>query len=239
MKEKTSTTTVLATLLAVSSVASAATMVTTTGDARVRFQGSNSTVTVGQLTAVHIEVGSHGTAASDFTSNYVMPFLLPTLGIGQSFGNASLSFSVNEVGNIDSPEAADLYGMDRVDAADTVVVGDYYEGALDGSNTLLQDSILSVATTVGTTTTNASGGTALTAWLNAQYAGGTNAGNYVFLRLNRDADSNEGNERFRIDTADNIISAPIATITFDIIPEPSSALLGFLATGFFFLRRRR
>jgi hypothetical protein len=131
---------------------------------------------------------------------------------------------------------ADLYGMTRVDAADTSLVGDFYEGPLNGSNTLLQESILTSTSSVGANSTDASGGVALTAFLNTQYDGGTNAGNYVFLRLSSDVLPSGGNQRYKIFTAGNTTRQPIATITFDVVPEPSSAVLGLLGIGLFLLR---
>ena len=235
MKNAISTATAITILFATSSLAPAATLTTTTADARVRFDGQLST------TGTSIEVGSHGSnyATSQFRSVYIMPFLLPTLGVGETIGNASLSFSVDTIDNMPNDQNADLYGLARVDGADTAVAGDFFEGALDGSNILLQDSILTSLSSVGLNSTNTSGGIALTSFLNTQYNGGANAGNYVFLRISSDVLPSGGNQRYKIATADNTTSQAIATINYSVVPEPGSTLLGLLGTGFFFLRRRR
>lgn len=211
----------------------AATVVTTAGDARVRVDGN---VASGSSSAV--EVGSHGAATSNFRSVFVMPFLLPTLGAGESFANVSLSFTVDAIDNIPATQNADLYGLTRIGVgSDAAASGDFFEGALDASNTLLQDNILTSTSSTGANSTNATGGANLTTFLNTQ-AASASAGDFVFLRLSTDVVPSGGTQRFRIVTANSATPAQFATITYDIIPEPSSlALLGL--GGLALLRRRR
>lgn len=227
-------------------------IVTTGNDARVRFNGSTGVVDqVASDSVSSIEVGSHGGAANDFSSNFIAPFLLPTLEEGQSFGNANLTFFVTNIDNIaaGSGLSADLYGLDRISASDQVTTADHFEGTpaipFDTSNTLLQDSLLNDTSVTGLNSTDSSGSQALTDFLNTQYAGGANAGQFVFLRINRAEDPTAGTERFRIATANNTVGDAFATITFDavsdvaVVPEPSSAAVLIGLSGLVFARRRK
>lgn len=236
MKNTTSISTVLGAVAMASMTSHAATIATTAADARARNDGN-----VASGSANPIEVGGHGVGGA-FNSSYVMPFLLPTLGAGESFDNANLSFYLEQVGTgIGAGEEADLYGLTRTNASATVAAADYFKGDNDASNTKLQDGILTSSSTVGNATwTDASGSTALTSWLNTQYDDGANAGDYVFLRISYNQAATPGaNERFRIQPFENNDSDPVATITYDVIPEPSSAALFGLSALLGLLARRR
>ena len=80
----------------------------------------------------------------------------------------------------------DLYGLGKRN--DAMVLGSDYYGQTATPDptdaTRLQTSLLVDSTPIGIVTTAASGNSALVDYLNAQYDGGTGAGQYVFLRLN-------------------------------------------------------
>ncbi|MGJ8639843.1 MAG: sulfatase-like hydrolase/transferase [Opitutaceae bacterium] len=108
----------------------------------------------------------------------VIPFQLPDLGmVVDPFVSSSLTFNLN---SSDATYSADLYGLDaRVDS--TVLVSDFYMSLADddaSDATKLQDSILTASTSVGAVTS-----TNIATWLNEQYDGGANIGQYVFLRI--------------------------------------------------------
>ena len=114
----------------------------------------------------------------------VYVFQLPNLGaVTNPFVKASFTF--NDAGNNGAPDATDLYGLGRR-VSSTVLTTDYYGATTtaDPNTTRLQASILTGSTSVGNITTSTSGKTALLNYLNAQYAAGAGAGQYVFLRLN-------------------------------------------------------
>lgn len=133
----------------------------------------------------------------------VFPFQLPDLGIvNNPFTTASFTVNLegadgNPVGNVN------VYGLGRRDTG-TILVSDYWTATstIDGTDaTLLQANLIpSGSSDFGprTTATNAS----LIAYLNAQYAGGTGAGKFVFLRLSSDAPQVGGASRYRFTSAD-------------------------------------
>jgi hypothetical protein len=118
----------------------------------------------------------------------VFVFQLPDLGAtADPFLTATLSFGIGAK-NANTTVNTDLYGLARRDAAPGVLTTDYYLGDLDTTDaTLLQDDILTpdvVANTI--VTTDVTGSANLLTFLNAQYAAGTGAGLYIYLRLNVD-----------------------------------------------------
>jgi len=81
----------------------------------------------------------------------------------------------------------DLYGL-GVSSSPSVLASDFYEGALDSSNTLIQDNLITPATLSYTTVSTSN--TALISYLNAELATARSFGlstAYVFFRINPDA----------------------------------------------------
>lgn len=115
----------------------------------------------------------------------VSVFRLPEFGaVNNPFISASFTF--NYVSKSGTLKNNDLYGLGR--RASPEVLGADYHGrttAVDTTNaTALQPAILVDATATGPLTTSSTGSTNLRNYLNAQYAGGAGAGQYVFLRIN-------------------------------------------------------
>ena len=116
-------------------------------------------------------------------ASYVAPFLLPTLGAGEEFSTANLRTQLYGLPPVGPAANADLYGLGRR-AADTVLASDYYSGTGDGSDaTLIQAGFFTDSMALGLKYTDAGGDAALVSYLNAQYAGGAGAGQYVFIRI--------------------------------------------------------
>ena len=135
-------------------------------------------------TAVSAVLGSGGSSPY-VDSCVVYVFQLPALGvIANPFTETSLTF--NYAGKDGTLKRCDLYGLGRR-ASSTVVASDYYGSntALDTTDaTRLQTGIVTDTLPFGLISTSVSGSTALLNYLNAQYASGAGAGQYVFLRLN-------------------------------------------------------
>lgn len=205
-------------------------------------QDGDAGIGVATASGFTLKIGALGGAATNANGGRaaVLVFQLPDLGaVANPFSSASLTF---RVGNIDTSTATtlvngDLYGLGQRAAA-TVLSTDYYLGDLDGTDaTLVQDNILTPSTTANANaTTDAGGSTALAAYLNAQYAGGANIGNFVFLRLSPDAPHTTGTG-YNVHTANDTTVANNPFITYEAIPEPAS--LGLIGLAGLALARRR
>ncbi len=155
------------------------TMLGLTNDANVR----EGLVVENAATGTTIMGSSGSDPWTDRCTVYV--FQLPSAGaVNNPFITADFSF--NYVSKSTALKNNDLYGLGRRAAA-TVLGSDYYgRTAVDDLTdaTVIQAGILVDATPEGIITTSATGGTSLRNYLNAQYAGGAGAGQYVFLRVN-------------------------------------------------------
>jgi hypothetical protein len=146
--------------------------------------GVSENPTVENPTAATTQTGSSGSDPwVDRCTVYV--FQLPELGaVSNPFITADFTF--NYVSKNAALKNNDLYGIGRR-ASPTVLGSDHYgrTAANDPTDaTKIQASILVDATATGPVTTSPTGGTSLRNYLNAQYAGGAGAGQYVFLRIN-------------------------------------------------------
>lgn len=144
--------------------------------------------------------GCAGTVGRDRCS--VIPFQLPDFGaVDDPFDTASFLF--NYEGSQNSPVGnVDVYGLGRR-AAPTVLVEDYWTAtaAIDPTDATLiaQDVITENSSAFGEKSVS---NTDLVDYLNAQYAGGAGAGDYVFFRLSVDAAQTGGASRYLITSAD-------------------------------------
>ena len=167
----------------------------------------------------------------------VISFELAPLAPGETYDTASLTLDfLNVSGN--PPYNVDLYGLTRSPTAGPgAIAADYFEGALDATNTLIADNFVTTATPTGSVTTDASANTNLVAFLNANAT--TGPGQFVLFRINNDADESGVNNRgyqFGGNAAGDDGNQP--TLTFTTIPEPASlALLGL--GGLMLLARRK
>jgi len=153
----------------------------------------------------------------------VVQFILPDLG-GGTISSANLLAAMNAPtwqvwGNVD------VYGV-RYSSSSAVVLGDYapFSDAA-GNGTKIMDNFYVSGT--GTATyqdleTDATGDTALAAWLIAQYDAGAVAGDYVFFRFQPDHMDAITGHAIAFATADTVgETTPVLTIELDtsVIPE--------------------
>ncbi|MGL4398950.1 MAG: autotransporter-associated beta strand repeat-containing protein [Luteolibacter sp.] len=172
-----------------------------TSDTEIREDGSISAVT-----GTILQPGGSGTPALDRSAVYV--FQLPDLGaVANPFTTAKFQFNVSS--KTGTAPTVDLYGLGRR-ASSAVLASDYYGETTTADPTdatLLQNNILTSATPNGLAATNSAGNTALNTYLNAQYASGAGAGQYVFLRLSTET-ATTGPNRFNLGSADNATGKP-------------------------------
>lgn len=176
-------------------VANAANLFGNAGDTDVRDDGvvlaSNST---------SLLPGGSGTPALDRASVFVIQ--LPNLGaIANPFNSGTFRFHL--AGKNGTPPNLDLYGLGRRPSS-AVLAGDYYgeTATVDPTDaTLLQNNILTASSANGVISSSSTGSTALRNFLNAQYASGAGAGQFVFLRLSSDSPATSAN-RYTLTSAD-------------------------------------
>jgi hypothetical protein len=170
------------------------------------------------------EVGRNGTVRS-----FIIPFQLPTLGSGNGFNGADLR--LNLYANSAVGYNADVYGLARVSDTSDFVVADFFLGASDETATLIQGDLFTPSSGTGITNTDDAGDTALTDWLNLQYNSGTNAGKFVFLRVNPDATPGAGVNYYNVlsQNAGGATERPLITYTeavYDPPPPPEIGVIG-------------
>ena len=204
--------------------------------------------TTGGNTSEILRTGLSGSTGATASQTIVFVFQLPTVAPSEPITGATLNFTflsyqtagaaVATLGNID------LYGL-GYRSSSTVLATDYYHGALDPSTsaTRIQDNLLATSglTTNSAIATNASA--ALTAYINAQYSAGAQAGDYIFFRLSPDSasypDPSNGARGYNIASADHSTTSFRPTLTLDQVPEPSRALFALLGCTALAFRRSR
>ncbi len=180
---------------------SAETLLADANDCEVQWTLSSPPIAIADLTSTLLLTGTAGTAGKERCP--VMPFQLPDFGaVANPFLSASFSCNISSytgtpVGN------GDLYGLGRRASA-TVLTNDYWAGtsAVDPTDaTVLQGNLLLSPPATGIVSSSSAGSTALANYLNAQYAGGAGAGQFVFLRLSTDT-AQTGVARWQLTSAE-------------------------------------
>lgn len=160
--------------------------------------------------ATTVDVGARGSSPwVERCTVYV--FQLPDLGAGANpFQYAELSF--NMVSKSDDLRGYDLYGLGRRSSS-AVQTSDFYSQTSTADSTdatRLQQTIVNNNTPVGLVSTTSGGNANLRSYLNAQYAGGAGAGEYVFLRINSRAPKN-GINSAQLTMSEGGVSSPVDT----------------------------
>lgn len=172
-----------------------------------------------------------GTVGRD--RSVVFPFELPDLGaVANPFNSAR--FTVNHVSSQNSPLGnVSVYGLEGR-SSELVLPDDYWSATaeIDPTDaTLLQPIFIPAGSTnFGIATTDAAGGSNLVDYLNAQYAGGSGIGKYVFLRLSADQAQVGGASRYVFTSANGAATNPLTRpqinfLTNDQVENPTVTLI--------------
>jgi hypothetical protein len=191
--------------------------------------------------------GPDGPGAYGLTA-IVLPFQLPDLGaVVDPFTSASLGVNLNPNTGDANSTPIDLYGLQRISSSPAVLPGDWYRGASpDPTATLIQASFLTPASPQSwgapNNFTDPAGDAGLLSFMNAAYAGGVGANQFIFLRLNYSSDTfATGQDNYNINVAESDPgggnpNAEDPVINYTAIPEPATAVLllvgSTLALGF-------
>jgi hypothetical protein len=207
-------------------------LLTTTGDAEVQPTLGTPTYEVINASANTLLVGTAG-GNTGKDRCVVFPFQLPDLGAVANPFNAAF-FTVNHASNQSTPLGnVSLYGLGSR-PAETVMPDDYWSAtpATDNTDASLLQAVLIPAgnASFGLKTTDAAGSENLVAYLNAQYAGGTGIGRFVFLRLSADAAQTGGANRYVFTSANGAgsnttIRPQINFLTNDQVQTPVVTLV--------------
>lgn len=155
--------------------------------------------------------------------NAVINFKLPDLGaVSNPFTSATLTVNLESLTSVDGFSFnVDLYAFPPRPGFNLPVLGTlvYYESDPPDPTpgmTLIQTDLITGGSgaAVGLYSTGAAGSSNLLSYLNAQYAGGSGIGEFVFFRLNPDADNGSIVESYNLTSADGSIAANRPTITF-------------------------
>ncbi len=144
--------------------------------------------------------GGSGSPALDRSAVFV--FQLPDFGaVANPFTSAKFQFNISS--KTGTAPNLDLYGLGRRASA-IVLASDYYGETTTADPTdatFLQNNVLISTTATGVASTSSTGNTALNNYLNAQYAAGAGAGQYVFLRFSTETAATDAN-RFGLTSAE-------------------------------------
>lgn len=182
--------------------------------------------------------GRNGTGNN--VSNLVFVFQLPEWGnIANPFVTADFTAYIKSQRNTFSG-TVDLYGLTARStsapaASDFFVGGNDVTGATKLMDTFQADTGTNPADGAARST-NAAGDLALRNYLNAQYAGGAGAGDFVFLRLSHEALPASFKE-YTFYTAEQAGTSLDPVITCTAVPEPASVLIA-LGASMLLIRRR-
>lgn len=161
--------------------------------------------------------------------NAVINFKLPDLGpVSNPFTSATLTVNLESLTSVDGFSFnVDLYAFPPRPGFNLPVLGTlvYYESDPPDPTlgmTLIQTDLITGGSgaAVGLYSTGAAGSSNLLSYLNAQYAGGSGIGEFVFFRLNPDDDNGSVVESYNLTSADGSIAANRPTITFTTTSVP-------------------
>ncbi|MDP0495917.1 MAG: hypothetical protein Q7Q73_06875 [Verrucomicrobiota bacterium JB024] len=165
-------------------------------------------------------------------SNYIVSFQLPELGaVENPFATAAFSVAFASYAYQEGTVNIDLYGIDAGASADPTSSMGYFGASDPATNvTLVESNFLEANSGYTADQTISTSASALVDYLNAQYAGGAGAGQYVYLRLNPTITFGSAPRGYNI-YGSGADSELVPQLSYTI-PEPSSvALWGGLVVG--------
>ena len=194
-------------------------------------------------------IGGAGGSGSRTQTNMLFGFLLPDIPSGENIVSATLTFRINTAREESPPlPSLDTYLLDSADPSLDGFANVYLDAAADPNT----DNVFIGRTTEAQLDSAGNGdvgnsddvfnkdfsytfSAGAIAKLDSLYTGTSPSGREVFFRFNMGANAASTDlNRYNLNTSTN---APVFTLNTDVIPEPSTALLG--ALGALALMRRR
>jgi hypothetical protein len=172
--------------------------------------GNVTSSTVSNTEYYHLYTLLAGTLFYGDNGAVVEGFALPYLAPGQTITSATVSFYLESNTSQGTPSYnLQLYGLKRVNTTSGApLVADWYVGANDTANTLLDSSFITPSTTLNSTVSYT--GANLASFVNTQYANAAFSGmqlsnsRYIFFRLSANANvQNNGFSNYTIGSARN------------------------------------
>ncbi len=198
------------------------------GQLEKRSEWALGTVTVQDTVNWNVNVGEwYGSGLN----TVVLPFQLPNFGaVANPFASATFGVNLYSKGGATVTDL-DLYAV-RVSASPQIATTDWYNGsAPDPNATLIQASFLTPTSTTASVgpeggpnnLTDAAGSAELLAYLNAAYASGNGAGQFIFLRVSYASDTfPSGWDAYNFTTRNAALEgdAPVINFTSAVPPLP-------------------
>ncbi|MCK5781959.1 MAG: discoidin domain-containing protein [Flavobacteriales bacterium] len=146
------------------------------------------------------------------TTCAIIPFKLPNLGAGESVISAEFSSQLIALsGGLDTE--IDLYAL-SYRSSNTILDSDFYAGANDSSNQLVEKGYFTNSSSVGKHISNESAKTALLNFINLQYSNGATGGEYIFIRLAQSTSDASNYNYWDVASQDNgtVSNRPLLTL---------------------------
>ncbi len=220
---------------------SRAAVIYATDSKQINFNSTTSTVAVSS-SITSPRVGGTYTSPTTFYTNAVFVFQLPDLGeIANPFSDVSLDLSfAGYPGGGRGGNIGDLYGI-GVSSSSTVTSSMYYLGLNDTTSGVVKlagDFLNSSSYATGASFS--ASGSSVTDYLNSVYAGGDNAGSYVFFRINPQsnppANNATGYNLYGVNAGSDSLKP---MLNYTAVPEPTIGAFLLVSLGVVFLRMKK
>lgn len=161
-------------------------------------------------------LGHNGAGAGgDGNVNAIMPFALPIIPAGKKVKSAKLKVNVTFNASW-FPVEYDVYGLSARSTSE-VLTTDFFLGAYDtdATATAIQKAYMKNTTALGEVVMDDTSGKNLATFMNTQYNNGSNAGEFIFLRVNASRSDMPTWAISKIDSGNSTSIPPVLVVTLE------------------------